>query len=73
MPSPSVDLATRIERHDGALSVVKVVKETGMGRTKVYQLCRECRIPHYRFDDVISFDPFQLAAWIREHRVEVAA
>ena len=54
MPDPKLELADRIQRHDGLLTVAEVVPLLGFERATIHDMCRDGRIPHLRFGD--SFD-----------------
>ena len=73
MPDPKLELADRIQRHVGLLTVAEVVPLLGFKRTTIYDMCRDGRIPYLRFGDSVRFDPMQLADWVREHYVPAAA
>ncbi|HEY3704422.1 MAG TPA: helix-turn-helix domain-containing protein [Terracidiphilus sp.] len=71
--TPAVDLPTRIERMDGAMSAPTLARLLGMGRSAVYEMASTGRIPHYRLGSTIRFDPAVVAAWLRQREVKRAA
>lgn len=62
MPDPSGDLASRIERLHGLLTVKQLVSLTGISRTTIYEYVTAGRIPHIRIGTMIRFDPHAIAA-----------
>ncbi len=72
-PGRPLDLATQIERHEGALKVSDVVRYLNLDRSTVYSMVQAGRIPHYRIGDSIRFDPVILADWLRAHAWSAAA
>jgi excisionase family DNA binding protein len=54
-------LAQQIRGMRSALSIAKVAKILGMGRTTIYDMTQNGRIPCLRFGITIRFDPVVLA------------
>jgi excisionase family DNA binding protein len=71
--TPCDDLPTRIEQCEGALNVAQICMFLGKKKATIYQMCKDGRIPHYRIDGSICFDPFVIAAWLRSKAVPMAA
>lgn len=53
----------------GALTAAELAPLIGVGRTAMYELAAEGRIPCYRIGTMLRFDPVQVAQWLREHQV----
>jgi excisionase family DNA binding protein len=64
-----LDLPTRLEAMDEALTAPKLAKLLGMGRTVVYEMAAAGRIPHFRLGTMIRFDPVQIGQWLRERQI----
>jgi excisionase family DNA binding protein len=73
LPNFRADLPSRIERHKGAISVIEMAEYLGKRKSTLYQMCTDGRIPHYRIDGAICFDPYIVAEWLRGKAIPVAA
>jgi excisionase family DNA binding protein len=63
------DLPTRLERMTEALTAPVLAKLLGIGRTVMYEMAAQARIPHFRIGTMIRFDPVQVARWLREREI----
>jgi excisionase family DNA binding protein len=64
-PEP-LTLAQQIRGIGSALSIAKVAKIVGPGRTTLFNMIKSGRIPCLRFGTRIRFDPVVLADWVEE-------
>ena len=53
----------------GLIDTEAVAQMIGIPTNTVRVMCREGRIPHYRFGYVYRFDPRRIREWIAEHEV----
>ncbi len=73
MPDPPRDLAAVVEQRSGLLTVHDLIELTGFGKTPIYDMVADRRIPQLRFGSSFRFDPIAIADWMREHTVPMAA
>lgn len=46
-----------------------IAESTGWTRKHIYDLAKRRRIPHYRVDGSVKFDPVKVMAWLAEHEI----
>jgi len=61
----TLDLPTRIERRKRALKARDIAEFLNISGKQVYALVQQGRIPSYRIDGAIRFDPATTARWLR--------
>jgi hypothetical protein len=69
MPAPRRDLASELDQRTSAVCAEELMRLMGYKKSAFYAMCKEARIPHYRFGPSIRFDPHVIARWLREHHV----
>lgn len=76
MPSSKLEydlsIANRIEAMDHALTVKELAPLISCSPTKLYDMAREGRIPSYRIDGGVRFDPHAVAEWLRSRAIVAA-
>jgi excisionase family DNA binding protein len=61
-----IGLADIVEAKPRALMVTEVAALLNVSGRQIYKLVAEHRIPYLRIAGCIRFDPYALAAWLRE-------
>ncbi len=46
-----------------------IAESTGWSLKHVYRLAQQGRIPHYRIEGTIRFDPIEIASWIQSFKI----
>jgi len=64
-----LDLASRIEKHESALSAQELAKFLNCTRSHVLKRAKSGKIPSYRIGGMVRFDPAITADWLRSRRV----
>lgn len=64
------DIPSQVERMRHALTVKELSGMLGQGKTVMYERVSAGRIPYYRIDGSIRFDPYLTAQWLRGKLVE---
>jgi excisionase family DNA binding protein len=54
------------------MNVDDLSKMMKVSRIWIYKLCREKRIPWYRIESCIRFDPQEIQEWLEERKVEAS-
>jgi excisionase family DNA binding protein len=67
--SETMRILERLSHVDKFLGVQSVADLFGDSYTTIYRRARSGKMPHLRFGATIKFDPAELAAWIKDHRV----
>jgi excisionase family DNA binding protein len=66
--TPSLDLATQIERHRVALTVEELAEILSIPGKQIYSLIKFGSLPSYRIASSLRLDPVTTAAWLRSRR-----
>jgi excisionase family DNA binding protein len=66
---PIDDLAMRIEKMPGALTVPELADLLGFSRTTMYDMVARGVIPYIKIGTSIRFDPVAVARWVRARAV----
>jgi len=51
------------------MTAPEIAKQLGWCPATVYNLANEGKMPYYRLDTRLWFDPDEVSAWLEEHKV----
>lgn len=60
----------RTEKQRETISLEEAVVFTGYKKPYLYKLTSEKKIPHYKNGRELRFDPVELNAWMKRHKVK---
>src|SRR5579884_845969 len=61
----TLDIPSRIERRGRALTVKELAELIHLSTKQIYALVQGGKVPFYRIDGAIRFDPHHIAEWLR--------
>lgn len=64
-----LDTPSRLEKMTGLLTASELSPLIGVGRTELYEMAAEGRIPSYRIGTMVRFDPVEVARWLRDRQI----